>query len=136
VCFLPTENRSNALRFRWGKSGIVLAGGGRRATVGAESRLMAAEPAVGVGTSVLFDFHRDCYLLSSSCRFLCGNDWDGIYLGRRNEGHHLRWEGRPRLRQDLGGGAAEEADAVDQEDAAVRQKGRAPGHLGGAATAG
>ena len=38
------------------KVGIVLAGGGGRATVGAESRLMAAEPAVGVGTASYLTF--------------------------------------------------------------------------------
>jgi hypothetical protein len=40
------------------------------------------------------------------------------------------------LRQDLGGGAAEEADALDQEDAALQQEDRAQGHLGGAGAAG
>ena len=62
----------------------------------------------------------------------------GRHLSRPAEGQRpgLCRQGRPWLRQDLGRGPAEAADAAGPEDAALRQADRAQGHLGRAEAAG
>ena len=62
--------------------------------------------------------------------------WDGMYLapaqGRRSD---LCRQGRPRLRQDIGGRAAEAPRAAGPQDPALCQADRAQRHLGRAEAA-
>jgi bifunctional non-homologous end joining protein LigD len=57
---------------------------------------------------------------------LDGIKWDAS-ISTVARARTLRWQGRPRLQQGLGGGVAEEADAADQEDATLRQEDRRKG---------
>ena len=61
----------------------------------------------------------------------------GRHLSRPPQGQRpdLRRQGRPRLRQDIGRGAAQAPDAADPEDPALHQADRAQGHLGRAGAA-
>ena len=62
---------------------------------------------------------------------LDGNDWDGIYLGRRKGRRPgLCRQGRPRLRQEIRRRPAKAADAADPENPALHQADRAQGRSG------
>ena len=68
---------------------------------------------------------------------LDGNNWDGIYLGRR-KGNDLVYAGKVDHGFDKTSAAelAQAPDAADPQDPALRQADRAQGHLGRAGAAG
>jgi bifunctional non-homologous end joining protein LigD len=63
---------------------------------------------------------------------LDGNDWDGIYVGRR-KGSDL--QGRSRLRQEIIRRTAQAPHAPNPQKPALHKADRAQGHLGGAGIA-